>query len=239
MMLPTTGRIRPRRSFRSATTAGSISSVNDQFEAPHPNGAVVVNDTDDGHPTDPRRRRRRRRIFVVVALIIAAAWAYAIWFSVTRGSPEDLDAAATAEVSAACTSARDQLDALPDFTPQTTGTENVQLVRQENAIFDTMMRPSAKSNRPRPAREPPRRWLDDWRNLGERAACRRPGHDEAPPASARPRQGAACGRSAERMNGFAQREISTCVNPTHCRLRSSTTATTRPWRTDGRPRRSH
>ena len=73
--------------------------MNDQFEAPHPNGAVVVNEPDPG---DPRRRRRRRNIFIALAILIALVWAYAIWYSVTSDSPEDLDAAATSAVGAAC-----------------------------------------------------------------------------------------------------------------------------------------
>jgi hypothetical protein len=181
--------------------------VNDQFEAPHPNGAVVVNDTDDGHRADPRRRRRRRGIFVVVALLICAAWAYAIWFSVTRGSPEDLDDAATAEVSAACTSAHDQLAALPDFTPETTATENVQLVRQENAIFDTMIatvdevQPTATD-----AGAALDKWLDDWRSLVRARAAF--ADDLAGDGTARLRTPAVKSGGlqpiTERMNGFAQ-----------------------------------
>ena len=181
--------------------------MNDQFEAPHPNGAVVVQDKDDGHRADPRRRRIRRRLFIVLALLICAAWAYAIWFSVTRGSPEDLDDAATSQVSAACTSARDQLDALPDFTPDTTATQNVQLVRQENAIFATMIatidevQPTATD-----AAAALDKWLDDWRSLVRARAAF--ADDLAGDGTARLRTPAVKSGGlqpiTERMNGFAQ-----------------------------------
>jgi hypothetical protein len=137
--------------------------VND-FEAPHPNGAVVVNEAPT--PEQLRRRKIRRRVFGAIAVVVVAVWAYAIWFSVTKGSPEDLDDRARSAVRTACDEARTQLEALPDFTPASTAPEDVDLVRQENAVFDQMIATiDAVEPTDKDAAEALDKWLDDWRAL--------------------------------------------------------------------------
>ena len=178
--------------------------MNDQFEAPHPNGAVVVNEPDPG---DPRRRRRRRNIFIALAILIALVWAYAIWYSVTSDSPEDLDAAATSAVGAACVSAREQLEALPDLTPESTAPDDVQLVRQENEIFDAMIAEiDAVEPTSADAATALDKWLDDWRNLIDaRAAFADDLEDDGTARLSTPAvKSGGLEPITERMNGFAQ-----------------------------------
>ena len=69
--------------------------MNQQFEAPHPNGAVTKNEK-------PKRRRFLRPFLYGVLVVVIILWGYAIWFSVTRQSPENLDKDAQSEVASAC-----------------------------------------------------------------------------------------------------------------------------------------
>ena len=126
----------------------------------------------------------------------------------TRGSPEDLDDAATAEVSAACTSARDQLDALPDFTPETTGNrERATRSAGERDLRHHDRRRSTTCNRPpTDAGAALDKWLDDWRSLVDARAAF--ADDLADDGTARLRTPAVKSGGlqpiTERMNGFAQ-----------------------------------
>src|SRR5262249_9086126 len=86
--------------------SATIGAVDQQFEAPHPNGAVTINERS-------KRSRTRRNILVGVLLVVAGLWGYAIWYSVARPSPESLDGDAKTAVTNACTDARTQLRALP------------------------------------------------------------------------------------------------------------------------------
>jgi hypothetical protein len=140
--------------------------VNGQFEAPHSNGAVVVQEPDGDAPGPTRPRRRRRTILLALLVVVCIAWGYAIWYSVTRTPPEDLDDRAAAEVREACTAARLQLEALPDFSSEFTAAELVGLVRQENEILYDMV---AATNVVEPtdadAATALDKWNDDWRSL--------------------------------------------------------------------------
>jgi hypothetical protein len=133
--------------------------VNQVFEAPHPNGAVRVKEK-------PRRRRVRRQLLLAVAVVIGLAWGYAIWFSVTQKSPERLDRASRTAVANACTTARDELEALPDLTDRSTAADNVALVRNENDVL-TRMTDRIDGVQPRggDARAALQAWARDWRDL--------------------------------------------------------------------------
>ena len=63
---------------------GKNRAVSTDVEQPHPNGAVTV--------AEERKRPTWRRWLVLgVVVAIALLWTFAIWYSVTRESPEDLD----------------------------------------------------------------------------------------------------------------------------------------------------
>jgi hypothetical protein len=133
--------------------------MSSQLEAPHPNGAVTTNEP-------PRRSLRRRRIVLAVLVLVGIAWGYAIWYSVTRDAPEDLDDAAQAAIERACAPARDALIDLPDFGAESTAADDVALVRQENAIFETMVTDiEAVEPETEDARAALAGWAEDWREL--------------------------------------------------------------------------
>jgi hypothetical protein len=131
----------------------------DAFERPHPNGAVRA-----GGST--RARRLRNRILVGVLVLAGLAWAYAIWFSVTRSSPEELDSDARAEVEDACSEARRALVALPNVDADSTVDERVNRITQENETFAAM---TSRFGDVRPDGEDAavalEKWSDDWREL--------------------------------------------------------------------------
>jgi hypothetical protein len=134
--------------------------VDQQFESPHPNGAVTVTEP-------PRRRRIPRPVLITVLVVVGAAWAYAIWYSVNRTSPEDLDDASNAAIGDACTGALSELRALPPLGEDASAAEGVALAEQENEIFTAMIeqfaaiRPDAGDD----AVDAYRAWIDDWRAL--------------------------------------------------------------------------
>ena len=135
--------------------------MDQQFEPPHSNGAVTIN--------EPPQRRRRipRHVIVALLLVVCAAWGYAIWYSVTRTSPEDLDDAARADIGAACTAALEELQALPVFDAETTAAEGVTLVAQENEIFSRMIDRAAAVDVDAggDAEVALESWTEDWRAL--------------------------------------------------------------------------
>jgi hypothetical protein len=135
--------------------------VETQFESPHPNGAVKK------RSAPPRRRRVIQVVFVIVAL----AWAYAIWYSVNRTSPEELDTESRRAVTAACENARDDLRALPDLEADASAADDVALVRQENDVFAAMIERidavDPVGTDPADALES---WGEDWERLMEARA---------------------------------------------------------------------
>ena len=138
--------------------------MDQQFEAPHPNGAVTVNER-------PKRRRVRRDILVGVLIVVAGLWGYAIWYSVARPSPESLDGSAKTAVTNACTDARAKLRALPDLAKGATAANDVRLVRQENEIFHAMAdRIDQVSPNGTDAHKALDAWVADWRKVIEARA---------------------------------------------------------------------
>ena len=138
------------------------------FEGPHPNGALQ-------RPRDGRARRVRRRLLLAAAIVVAVAWAYAIWYSVTRKNPEDLDEASAAAVEQVCERALDELRRLPDFDPGGGIQDDVALIEDENDVFEAMIDRLAAvepdGNDRDAAAKAYGRWLDDWRTLVARRAA--------------------------------------------------------------------
>ena len=137
----------------------------DAFERPHPNGAVRSSGS-------ARARRLRNRILVGVLVLAGLAWAYAIWFSVTRSSPEELDSDAQAEVERACSAARRAVVGLPNVDADSTVDERVTRITQENEAFASM---TSQFDEVRPDGEDAavalEKWSDDWRALVDARAA--------------------------------------------------------------------
>ena len=138
--------------------------MNQPFEPPHPNGAP---------PTPPRRPRRRIWFWLGVtgAVLFLGFWAFAIWFSLTAGSPEDLDDASLAALGAACDEAFAALEDAPQFPEDGTADDNLARIEVEDAIFNEMLvavdaiQPdSVDAARALDA------WVNDWRALLEARA---------------------------------------------------------------------
>ncbi len=133
--------------------------MSQQFEAPHPNGAVTRNEK-------PKRRRFLRPFLYGVLVVVIILWGYAIWFSVTRQSPENLDKDAQAAVANACATALQSVKALPDLPKKPTAEEVVTLVRQENGELTTMVdRIDAVDTDGADANKALHSWVDDWRSV--------------------------------------------------------------------------
>ncbi|GIU88168.1 MAG: hypothetical protein KatS3mg009_2683 [Acidimicrobiia bacterium] len=137
-------------------------------EAPHPNGALRP-------PRPARAHRVRRRLLAGGAVVFGLVWAYAIWYSVTRTNPEDLDDATVAAVEAECDAALARLRELPAFDPGGGVEDDAALIEDENAVFEAMIERLAaiEPDGPDPAaaREAYREWLGDWRALVDRRAA--------------------------------------------------------------------
>lgn len=138
------------------------------FEAPHPNGALR-------RPRDERARRVRRRLLLFAAVVVGGAWAYAIWYSVTRTNPEDLDGATAAAVEQVCERVLDELRRLPAFDPGGGIEDDAALIEDENAVFEDMIDRLAAiepdGDDREAAAEAYGQWLDDWRTLVARRAA--------------------------------------------------------------------
>jgi hypothetical protein len=135
--------------------------VTQQFEAPHPNGAVTVKT-----PPPSRRRRRLRRLLLALLVVVGLAWGYAIWYSVSQGSPERLDDAARNAVAEACSTAKNALERLPDFTRHATAADDVMLVRAENDVLTRMADQIGAVDTDRhDAQVALDGWTADWRDL--------------------------------------------------------------------------
>ena len=133
--------------------------MDQQLEAPHPNGAVKINQK-------PRRRTVWRRLGIALLIVVAAVWGYAIWYSVSRGSPEDLDDSARDAIASACADARSALVALPDLPDEPTAEQDVKLVGQENAILTSMVgRIEEIDTSGDDAAQALDKWVADWRRL--------------------------------------------------------------------------
>jgi hypothetical protein len=133
--------------------------VSRQFSPPHPNGA----DESKGSGGGGRARHAPWEFRVLMALVALMAIGIVLaWTLVGSRSPERLDPAATAQLSAACTDAQTQLEALPNGFPRT-GPDRVARVRAENTVFRTMISRFADVN-PRDATPAAavRGWVDDW-----------------------------------------------------------------------------
>ena len=130
------------------------------FEEPHPNGAVTP-------PSREHGRVLRQRIAIVVLGVIAAAWIFAIIWSVTKTdqSPERMDTTAAAQVAGLCNDAQQQLKALPLSFPRL-GADRVHRIREENIILTDMVSEFAGV---RPQKSTPthalRGWSEDWTHV--------------------------------------------------------------------------
>jgi len=135
---------------------------NSDFEPPHTNGAVHQSGITEA-------RRLRRRLFLGGGLLLAAAWIFAIVWSVTvnSSSPERMDRAAADAVSAACAATQQQLRAIPNPFPRL-GADRIARIRAEDARLRAMtltfqtVHPRSKS----PAKALAR-WTTDWTHVIE------------------------------------------------------------------------
>jgi hypothetical protein len=133
------------------------------FEAPHPNGAMH---------TEPPRRRHAPWEFVILALLVLLIGVGIIlgWTLVGSHSPERLDSASAAAVSAACNDAQAQLKALTNPDPRL-GRDRVARLRAENRVLQNMVSTFAtvhpKSSTPATALE---KWSADWGRMIEARA---------------------------------------------------------------------
>jgi hypothetical protein len=104
---------------------------------------------------------------LLIALAVAAAWAFALVWSVTvtTHSPERLDAAAAAAVAAACSGTQQTLKQLPNPSP-ITGADRVARIRSENhalrGMVDRFATVAPRSTTPRRALTA---WTADWRKV--------------------------------------------------------------------------
>jgi hypothetical protein len=130
------------------------------FDEPHPNGAGKPPPRDHGHVL-------RQRITIVALGLIAAAWIFAIIWSVTKTdqSPERMDNATAAQVSAVCNDAQQQLKALPLPFPRL-GADRVHRIGQENAILTNMVSRFGSIDPQKSApRTALRGWSADWNRV--------------------------------------------------------------------------
>jgi hypothetical protein len=130
------------------------------FDEPHPNGAATPPARDHG-------RVLRQRIAIVALAVIGAAWIFAIIWSVTKTdqSPERMDGATAAQVSAVCNQAQHKLQALPLPFPRL-GADRVNRIRRENAILSDMVsRFSGITPQKSAPRTALRGWSQDWNRV--------------------------------------------------------------------------
>jgi hypothetical protein len=133
--------------------------VDQPFEPPHPNGGPKL-------PEPPTRRRIWRWIATVGIAVVLVAWGIAIFFSLTAGSPEDLDDDALAALEAACDETLAALEAPPQLTQGASADENISRVEFENDVFTEMVdRVDAIAPDSGDAARALDAWLDDWRAL--------------------------------------------------------------------------
>jgi hypothetical protein len=126
------------------------------FEAPHSNGAV--------HQSEPPRRKHAPWEFIILSLFVAILCIGIIlgWTLVGSHSPEKLDDASAAALSAACDHAQARLNALPNSDPRL-GALRVERIRAENVQLRAMVEQFATVH---PVKSTPatavQKWSVDW-----------------------------------------------------------------------------
>ena len=138
---------------------GKNRAVSTDVEQPHPNGAVTV--------VEERKRPTWRRWLVLgVVVAVALLWTFAIWYSVTRESPEDLDDDALDGLARSCETAKTRLEALPDLPEEPTAADVIALMDQEDEAFATMVddmgRITTSGDDAQGALDA---WVQDWRDV--------------------------------------------------------------------------
>ena len=129
------------------------------FEPPHTNGAM--------HHDDPPRRKHAPWEFLILSLFVAILCIGIIlgWTLVGSKSPEKLDDASAAALSAACDQAQAKLKALPDPFPKL-GALRVARIRAENVPLRTMVEQFASVH---PVKSTPatavQKWSVDWSRM--------------------------------------------------------------------------
>ena len=126
------------------------------IEPPHPNGS--------GHA--PRTvRRGRRRLVRAGLLIFVAAWAFAIWYSVSRPVGEPLDAGSARAVRTACIDAAAQLASL-DAPVGEEAEAAASRIDAENEVLTAMVVSLRDLEPPdRDGRAALVAWLYDWEDV--------------------------------------------------------------------------
>jgi hypothetical protein len=142
--------------------------VSETLAPPNANGSS--NGSSNGaapHHERDHARLIRQRIALIALIVIGAVWIFAIVWSVTvtTHSPERLDGASAATLSAACNDAQAQLKALPKSYPRL-GADRVARIGQENAILSAMI---MRFNQVHPPHSSPAKalqgWTRDWTNV--------------------------------------------------------------------------
>jgi hypothetical protein len=126
------------------------------FEAPHSNGAV--------HEAKPGRAHAPWE-FMVLTLFVAILCIGIVlgWTFIGSHSPERLDDASAAAVSAACDQAQAKLKVLADADPRGNGTQRAARVRAENAPLREMVtRMGSVHPRASTPANALRAWTADW-----------------------------------------------------------------------------
>jgi hypothetical protein len=133
--------------------------VSAPFSPPHSNGSDRADDSPDA--ARDRHTSWELRLLMMLVAIMAIGIVLA-WVFIGSKSPERLDATATAQLSAACTDAQAQLEALGNPSP-TEGADRVARVRAENAVLRAMVGrfDAVQPNASTPAAAL-RAWSEDW-----------------------------------------------------------------------------
>ena len=134
------------------------------FDAPHSNGAV--------HQSEPPRRKHAPWEFIILSLFVAILCIGIIlgWTLVGSHSPEKLDDASAAALSAACDRTQTKLKALPNPDPRL-GAVRVARIRAENVLLRDMVEQFASVH---PVKSTPatavQKWSVDWNRMTDARA---------------------------------------------------------------------
>lgn len=124
--------------------------------APSPNGARTA------APSRPRWRW----VAAGVTVVVAAAWGFALWYSLERSGPEPLDPDAAEALAAACRETLGALARLPQLEPDASTRERLARLEAEAPYFEGLLARgrsvAAAVDRGADALEA---WLDDWEAL--------------------------------------------------------------------------
>lgn len=132
------------------------------IEPPHPNGSGLS-------PSPARPGRRRVVIAVLVAFVVA--WAFAIWYSVTRPAGEPLDSTSARAVRTACIDAAALLTALDSDVaepaePAEPAEAAASRIDAENEVLTAMVASLRDIEPPdRDGRDALIAWLYDWEDV--------------------------------------------------------------------------